>query len=297
MTRRFRSRVLSLVAGALMVPTLSAAQAQRRDLHVSVVDKAGMPVKEMQVEDFIVREDNLAREVLAVRPLTEPLDIALLVDNTQASSRETAILRTALSTFVRELGNDHRYALITFGERPTLVADNVTGAEDLIARGVNRLFPLANSGSYLLDAILETAQGFRKREAAHPVIVAISFEGPELSYTQYPKVLDLLRDSGTSLFVVTVNIPNSEDFNTQERQSREIVYSRGTRESGGRLETALSSLGLEQELKQLAAVLKQRYIVTYGRPETLIPPKKVEITAKRPNLDVRGLQVKTGGSK
>lgn len=297
MTRRFRSRVLSLVAGALMVPALAAAQAQRRDLHVSVVDKAGVPVKEMQVEDFVVREDNLAREVLSVRPLTEPLDIALLIDNTQATNRETAILRRALTTFVHELGNDHRYALITFGDRPTLVVDNVTSAEDLIARGVNGLFPLANSGSYLLDAILETAQGFRKREAANPVIVAVSFEGPELSYTQHPRVLDALRDSGTSLFVVTVNIPNSEDFNTQERQSREIVYSRGTRESGGRLETALASLGLEQELKKLAAVLKQRYVVTYGRTETLIPPKKVEITAKRPNLDVRSLQVKTGGSK
>lgn len=297
MPRRFRSRVLLLVASAVLVPSLAVAQAQQRDLYVSVVDKLGVPVRDMQAADFVVREDNLSREVLAARPLSEPLDIALLIDNTEAANRETSILRNSLSAFVRALGDKHRYALITFAERPTLVVDNVTSAEDLIERGVNRLFPLSNTGSTLLDAILETNQGFIKREAVRPVIVAVSFEGPELSYAQHPRVLESLREAGTSLFVVSVNIPSRADLDTLERQSREIVFGRGTREAGGRLETALSSLGLPQELERLAAVLNTRYVVTYARPETLIPPRKVEIASKRPDLDVRGLPAKTGGSK
>lgn len=296
MTAQSRRRMLALVF-ALLTPAVAGAQAQQRELYVSVVDKQGVPVKDMQVADFVVREDNLAREVLAVRPFTDTLDIALLVDNTQAAQRETAILRKSLTTFAREMGDGHRYALINFAERPTLVVDNVTSAEDLIKRGVDRLFPLSGSGSYLLDAIIETNRGFTKREASRPVVVVVSFEGQELSNSHFSNVIDSLRQAGTSLFVVAVNTPSAEDFNTLERQSRETVYSRGTRESGGRLQTTLSSLGLEQELKELAAVLKQRYVVTYARPETLIPPDKVEVSSKRPSLDVRALPVRAGGPK
>lgn len=297
MNRLLRSRVLGFFVGALAVPALAAAQAQQRDLFVSVVDKAGAPVKDLQVADFVVREDNLAREVLAVRPFTEPLDLVLLIDNSTAVQRDVSLLRSALTSFVRSLGDDHRYALVTFGERPTLVVDNVTRVDELASKGINRLFSLPDTGSYLLDALVEVNRGFAKREASHPVIVVVSFEGPELSNTHYSNVLDSLRETGAGLFVVAVNIPNTADLNSIERQSREMVYSRGTREAGGRLQTALSAQGLEFELKQLAAALKERYVVTYARPETLIPPKKVEVTAKRSGLDVRGLPAKAGASR
>lgn len=292
-----QSRRLLAVVFAIVTPAAAAAQAQQRELYVSVVDKQGVPVKDMQVADFVVREDKLAREVLAVRPFTDTLDIALLIDNTQAAQRETSILRRSLATFAREMGDGHRYALINFAERPTLVVDNVTSAEELITRGIDRLFPLSGSGSYLLDAILETSRGFIKREASRPVIVVVSFEGQELSNSNASNVIASLRQAGSSLFVVAVNTPSAEDFNTIERQSREAVYGRGAREAGGRLQTTLSSLGLEQELKELAAVLKQRYVVTYARPETLIPPDKVEVTSKRPSLDVRALPARSGGPK
>jgi hypothetical protein len=41
-------------------------------------------------------------------------------------------------------------------------------------------------------------------------------------------------------------------------------------------------------LKKLATELKSQYRVTYARPQTLIPPEVVTVSAARPGLTIRG---------
>jgi hypothetical protein len=40
-------------------------------------------------------------------------------------------------------------------------------------------------------------------------------------------------------------------------------------------------------MKQLAAELRDQYLVTYARPERLIPPEKIEVTVGKPGLTAR----------
>ena len=48
---------------------------------------------------------------------------------------------------------------------------------------------------------------------------------------------------------------------------------------------------LPEKLKQLGNELLHQYVVTYSRPETLIPPEKVEVTVKRPGAEVRAPRI------
>jgi len=43
---------------------------------------------------------------------------------------------------------------------------------------------------------------------------------------------------------------------------------------------------MEARFKALAARLAARYQITYGRPESLVPPKNLEITVTRPGARV-----------
>jgi hypothetical protein len=43
----------------------------------------------------------------------------------------------------------------------------------------------------------------------------------------------------------------------------------------------------------VAEVLKSQYLVTYARPERLIPPEKIEVTVSQPGLTVRA-RTRTG---
>ena len=71
---------LALAACAVAWPGALVAQAIQRAMYVSVLNEAGAPVPDLGPTDFVVREDNIAREVLRVAPADEPMQIAVLVD-------------------------------------------------------------------------------------------------------------------------------------------------------------------------------------------------------------------------
>ena len=86
MTDRRIFLAASLVALVLVVwPGRVVAQAIQRSLYVSMLNEADEPVLGLGPSDFIVREDNVAREVLKVVPAEEPMQIALLIDNSHAA--------------------------------------------------------------------------------------------------------------------------------------------------------------------------------------------------------------------
>jgi hypothetical protein len=71
-------------------------------------------------------------------------------------------------------------------------------------------------------------------------------------------------------------------------RNRNMVIAEGTSRTGGRRDQVLAFTAIPELLKQLAAELTTQYVVTYARPETLIPPEKVEVAVNRPGVTVRG---------
>ena len=279
------------LAAAAVLASLSIAQQARvgaqsnlRSMYVSILDDAGTPVPGLGPSDFMVREDNVAREVLRVAPADEPMTIAVLVDTSQTARNDIAHIRTALPPFLAALTNagegerKNQIAIIGFGERPTILAEYSTSAAAL-QKGIDRIWAMQNSGPDLLDAIAETSQGMKKRESLRPVIVAIAAEGEELSYMQYQQVLDRLHAVSAPLYAVMLGTPHSGL--SDESRNRQIVLDRGTSGSGAR-EQLLTSMALEGKLKQIANQLTHQYLVTYSRPESLIPPERITVAATKP---------------
>lgn len=278
------------------------AQAPQKALYVSVVDQSGAPVPDIKPADLVVREDNLSREILRVEPATDPMQIAILVDNSQAARNIIADLRRALPPLVDELlsgtsgppsraGNDaaNSVAIVALGSRPTILTD-YTRDRALLKKGMDLVWAQTGSGNYLLDGILEVSQGFKKRGAARPVIIAVTTEGPELSSRHYDQVLTALRESGAAFYALVVG-PLSRDT-ISDAHDRDIVLDEGTRNSGGHRETVLASSALTVRLKQVGDEITHQYRVTYARPQSLIPPEHVVVSTPRPGLTARGTPVR-----
>jgi hypothetical protein len=285
--------VLGLAGAGGAVP---GGQARERSVYVGLVDKSDKPVPDAGPEAFIIQEDGVRREVLRVRRATDPAQIALLIDTSQAATPAMQDIRTAVEAFINTMAGPHELAVITVGERPTIQAEYTTNKTLLLDKGVGRLFAIAGSGAYLLDGIVETANGQRKREAARRIIVAITTEGTEFSNRHYDTVLKALKDSGSALHALLLP-PIARDLGNDEVRNRNMVFDRGTSESGGRRKNLLSSMALADELKSLGAEINAQYLVTYGRPESLIPPEKIEVKAANPSQTARGTAVQSGNSK
>jgi VWFA-related protein len=286
-----RRLCVSLALAALLPPAALAAQTTQRALYVSVTDNSGSPVPGLGPADFVVREDRVTREVLKVEPATEPMHIALLIDNSQASEPFLRDLREGATTFISAIGSDtassgkHQVAIIALASRPTIVSDYTSDRAQLMKNAL-RLFSLADTGTYLLDGIIETSEGIVKRAPSRPVMVAITTEGPELSNRRFQAVLEPLREAGAPLHIITVGRPENLD------EDRSVVIAQGTRSTGGRNETILVSTALPSLLKQLANDLTHQYRVTYARPQTLIPPEMVTVSVSKAGLSARGTLIK-----
>ena len=145
---------------------------RERTLFVSAVDEKGEPVEGLGADAFIVREEGRRREILRVSRATEPIDLALLVDNSQAATDEITFIRDGLSRFVSTMGSEHRIALITLADRPTVVVPYTTDTGAL-TKAIGRLFQQTGSGMTLLDGLWETSRGLRRREGARAVFVPL----------------------------------------------------------------------------------------------------------------------------
>jgi VWFA-related protein len=279
--------VLVLLAAVACAARPVAAQPAERLLFVSVLDQAGAPVKGLGPDAFVVREDGRQVEVLRVSPATQPVDLAILVDNSQAATPYIQDMRDALEAFINRMArNGHHVATIGLADRPTILTD-YTNNPALAAKGVNRLFAQPGAGTTLLDAIVETSRGLQKRENERRVMLVVTSEGTDFSVPNHPRALDAIKASGAMFNALVITRPGGADLTTDEGRSRGIVLDEGPRNSGGRTTQLLSSMALKGELDRVATELENQYQLVYARSASLIPADKIEVSVKQPGLTVR----------
>ncbi|MCC7177191.1 MAG: hypothetical protein IT177_02270 [Acidobacteria bacterium] len=287
MPRFPRALLLVMGVGALALAPSLMAQATERVLYVSALDaKTRAPVDTLAPGDLRVTEDGVTREVLRVTPATTPMPVAVIVDNQAAAQPTIADLRSALTAFLAAIDGLGPVALVTIADRPTILQDYTTDAGQL-KDAANRVFAMPDSGATLLDALVEVSRGLSKRESDRAAIVVVTPELTEFSTLHFSQVLDGLKASGAMMSAVVLQNLRGP-IQADAARNRAVVLDRGVKETGGWREDVLTSMSYRQALERIAAALKRQYRVVYARPQTLIPPERVQVTAARDGLVMTG---------
>src|SRR5258706_2403040 len=90
-----------MIAGLLVIGALAsgaAAQPGTRTVHISVTDKNGAPVTDLQAADLEIKAGGKVQQVLGVKPATAPLRIAVL-----DADAGTGGFPLSISKFIQEL--------------------------------------------------------------------------------------------------------------------------------------------------------------------------------------------------
>jgi hypothetical protein len=182
--------------------------------------------------------------------------LAILVDTSETMRPHVNDVRTALRSFIRNMQATHEIALIEFGERTSVLTDYTSDPVRLQA-GVERIFARTGSGAYVLDAIVDTSKGLRRREGTHPSIVVITAEGPEFSDRYHQTVLDELKNADATLHAFVLSTSRGLRLRDAGARERASALDRGAKLTGGTREHLLTSMALESRLRELVTRLKQ----------------------------------------
>jgi Ca-activated chloride channel family protein len=275
---------------ATLATTPGEAQANKASregtMYVSAVNREGEPVTGLGPEDFIIREDGVTREVLRVSRATDPIDLAILLDNSAGATAGVTFLREGLSNFVAKMSPGNRIALVGLADRPTIIVDYTEDTKRL-SEAVGRLFPLPGSGMTLLDAIYETSQGLKKREGPRAVMVAVLTDSVEFTNRYEKDVVRALVQVNAQLHMVTIGVFRHRDDEHSIRE-RSFLIDSGPRESGGNRISLLAPHALNSSLQLVARELSEQYKVVYGRPESLIAPERAVVSSAKADVTMRG---------
>ena len=286
-----KSALCAAIAVSVTLVALPAAQqreTRERHVYIGVTDKAGTPVATLAPADVVIKEDGATREVLKISPAPPPSHLMLLVDDGTVTERLIPDLRIALAGFLKIVDGMKpvpQVGLMTFGDRPTIVV-GYSETTLPVAEAVGKLFTRPNAGAHFLDAIIDTASGMRRAKAARPMIVAFVGEGgPEFSSVTHDRVAQALQGARAPLWTVALQSPDGQSMSSEGRE-RSQVLGDVARDSGGQTRAILNRTGLEDAFRSLGQALSAQLDVTYARPDTLVPPKRIDVEVKKPDTKV-----------
>ena len=296
---------LCALAGSSMPSGLAwsrtgAFQPPTRTVYVSVTDKQGQSVTDLQAAEFEVKVAGKPRDVVSAEEAKIPLRIALLV-----ADQGTGAFQRGLAQFMQKLLGHAEFALTSVIVQPEKLVDFSHEGRDLSA-GLSRLGPRGRqTGAQLMEAIQDATKDIQHEER-RPVIVVMRLGGEAATSLDGDDVREQLRKSSAALYVVSAagaqgkapsQATGTDAVSVQQGQFRDAeltegafnlaqVLGDGSKESGGRYEQVIATTHA-RALEQLADQLLHQYAITYALPDGVKPGDKLSVSSKRKGVTVR----------
>ena len=149
-----------------------------------------------------------------------------------------------------------------------------------LTAAAGRIFSLPDSGTYLLDGIIEVSQGIKKRNFSQAGDRRDHHRGPG---DERPPVSERPRTAAR----FRRGLPRHRRRQSAQHR-RTTARSCSTRARGRAVDASTrcsTGNALTARMKQVAAELTHQFRVTYARPQTLIPPEQVTVVVGEGRTD------------
>lgn len=242
---------------------------------VSVTDKNGNPVKNLQSGDFKIFEDGIERKIDFFEPIrrqneNRPLSMVFALDTSGSMTAEELLqLKKALQTFVGRFDDYNSYfAVMTFGMRVKTVqsftnrADKLEKTFDKILRDQDGL------STHAYDAVDDAVRLLRKKsppsvgnQIPRKVVILIT-DGFPVGDTVAPKtVIERANDAETSVYAVL--LPSFSRLQNSKKPLLTPLEVSGLIDKTGGKSFYATAQNFEPLFKDLAEELTSSYAIAF----------------------------------
>jgi len=269
-----------LEAFAQRAPAAGPQHAITRHVLAAVQDDTGRPIVDIDLDDFVVREDDEERDVLSIQLADYP--IVVVIDNGRSADRDFDAVRRATRRFIERVG--HRPLAVVSSDPPRVVAT----FDEERPRILDRIDRLRKGGSTdgVFPGVVTAAQTIQQTGALFSAIVAVvtNFGG-----TLPPDFPAPVLDSGASVHLV-IQQKATGRATLAARQWADALTSL-VDDTHGQVMTIYSPDSFQQALDREANQLATELMVEYVAPADSAPDSRVKIGVRLAGASVHFLGV------
>jgi len=244
------SRTLRSNVDLVLVPTV-------------VTDSLNRPVTNLEKQNFTVFDGNQAQEIKYFNTEDMPISIGILLDTSGSMKNEKFVLaKKAVSEFFSNANRDDDYFVITFSERPQLLADT-TRSITTIENELENVTP--SGGTPLLDAIYLGLDKLKNARYQRRALIIISDGGDNTSRYRSREIRSIAQESDAQIYAL--GIFNPVPIAIEDWKGKKLL-SEITDATGGRSVFLSSPDRLPEISAAFSRELRSQYVLGY-RPKEL----------------------------
>jgi len=257
---------------------------------VTVTDVKNHPVVDLTRHNFTLYEGGSEEKIQYFNTEDAPLSVGILVDLSSSMANKIDEVREAASEFFDNANPADDYFVITFADKPKLLADTTQSFEDIHA-AIAAAKPKGNTA--LADAIYMGLAKLRHAKYPRKALLIISDGGDNNSRHSLRQIKKLARESDTEIYAIDVcDAPVLLLTQKLEERFGRQWLTEVTESTGGRTIALDDPTGIPAAAARASRELRSQYILGYRPSRALDDHKwrKIKVKVTR-SADFLPLQV------
>jgi VWFA-related protein len=251
------------------------------NLNVKAMDKAGQPLTDLKMEDFVISEDGVKQDVSHFKPVNAPVNVIMLLDLSGSTKPKRKAMADAARKFIDALPAQDKIAFVAFTRRYRALSDFTTDKENL-KRVVEQIKGF-DGGTAFYDSMWQALDDLDKVGDARKAIVVLtdgedeSLIGDNESKRTFDELLDRASEEDVTIYPIYFSGRNHYDkigllFGgggslTGANENRKIARKQLdslAEQTGGEVFSAQREEELEGAYKRVAGELHTLYSLAYS---------------------------------
>lgn len=250
-----------------------------------VTDALNRPVTTLQKQDFRVFEGDSPQDIKYFAQEDAPISVGILLDTSGSMKRKYALACEAVAQFFQNSNRDDDYFVITYSEKPQLLADTTQSVEEI----ESELAAVVPDGSTpLLDAIYLGLNKLKHSRYERRALLIISDGGDNDSRYNAKEIREMVQESEVQIYAL--GIFPALDIAIDDRLGKKLL-TQISEATGGRAEFLSSPERLPEVAAAVSRELRNQYVLGYRLPTARRDGKLHRVTVKVTNAPAHPVQV------